>query len=234
MTRKTAVERTFTQLVRLIIIDEIHLLHDERGPVLESVVARTIRHIESSQEDVRLVGLSATLPNYRDVALFLRVDVQRGFLFHFDNTYRPVPLEQQYIGITEKKAVKRFQLMNELVYEKCMEQQAGGKSSQVLIFVHSRKETGKTARAIRDMCLEKETIGSLVKSAASLEVLRNEAEQVKNLELKDLLPYGFAIHHAGMNRVDRTLVEDLFADRHIQVRAGNSIRSTVEIDYRAG
>lgn len=38
-----------------------------------------------------------------------------------------------------------------------------------------------------------------------------------NLELKDLLPYGFAIHHAGMTRVDRTLVEDLFADRHIQV-----------------
>lgn len=39
----------------------------------------------------------------------------------------------------------------------------------------------------------------------------------QNLELKDLLPYGFAIHHAGMTRVDRTLVEDLFADRHIQV-----------------
>lgn len=39
----------------------------------------------------------------------------------------------------------------------------------------------------------------------------------QNLELKDLLPYSFAIHHAGMTRVDRTLVEDLFADRHIQV-----------------
>lgn len=35
--------------------------------------------------------------------------------------------------------------------------------------------------------------------------------------MKDLLPYGFAIHHAGMTRVDRTLVEDLFADKHIQV-----------------
>ena len=40
---------------------------------------------------------------------------------------------------------------------------------------------------------------------------------MKNAELKDLLPYGFAIHHAGMTRVDRTLVEDLFADKHIQV-----------------
>ena len=40
---------------------------------------------------------------------------------------------------------------------------------------------------------------------------------MKNNDLKELLPYGFAIHHAGMNRVDRALVEDLFADRHIQL-----------------
>jgi pre-mRNA-splicing helicase BRR2 len=64
VTRKGA-ERTFTQLVRLIIFDEIHLLHDDRGPVVESLVARTIRQMETTQEDVRLLGLSATLPNYQ-------------------------------------------------------------------------------------------------------------------------------------------------------------------------
>ncbi|KAF7288035.1 hypothetical protein GWI33_000089 [Rhynchophorus ferrugineus] len=213
ITRKGG-EKTFTSLVRLIIIDEIHLLHDERGPVLEALVARTIRTIESTQEDVRLVGLSATLPNYQDVAAFLRVKPDSG-LFYFDNSFRPVSLEQQYIGVTEKKATKRCQIMNEIVYEKTMEH-AG--RNQILIFVHSRNETGKTARAIRDMCLEKDTLGQFLKEgSASMEVLRSEAEQVKNNELKDLLPYGFAIHHAGMTRVDRTLVEDLFADRHIQV-----------------
>lgn len=213
ITRKGG-EKTFTSLVRLVIIDEIHLLHDERGPVLEALVARTIRNIETTQEDVRLVGLSATLPNYQDVAEFLRVKKDSG-LFYFDNSFRPVALEQQYIGVTEKKALKRFQVMNEIVYEKIMEH--AGKN-QVLVFVHSRKETGKTARAIRDMCLEKDTLGNFLREgSASMEVLRSEAEQVKNNELKDLLPYGFAIHHAGMTRVDRTLVEDLFADRHIQV-----------------
>lgn len=217
VTRKSG-DRTYTQLVRLIIIDEIHLLHDDRGPVLECIVARTLRNMEATQEDVRLVGLSATLPNYKDVALFMRVDLQRG-LFYFDSSYRPVALEQQYIGITEKKAVKRFQIMNELVYEKVLEN--AGKN-QVLIFVHSRKETGKTARAIRDTFLDKETIGGLVKSSASLEILKKEADEVKNLELKDILPYGFAIHHAGMNRVDRTLVEDLFADKHIQCLVSTS------------
>ncbi|XP_043468910.1 putative U5 small nuclear ribonucleoprotein 200 kDa helicase [Leptopilina heterotoma] len=213
ITRKGG-EKTFTSLVRLIIIDEIHLLHDERGPILEALVARTIRNIQTTQEDVRLVGLSATLPNYQDVATFLRIKPETG-LFYFDNSFRPVALEQQYIGVTEKKALKRFQVMNEIVYEKTMEH-AG--RNQVLIFVHSRKETGKTARAIRDMCLEKDTLGQFLREgSASMEVLRTEAEQVKNHELKDLLPYGFAIHHAGMTRVDRTLVEDLFADKHIQV-----------------
>uniref|UniRef100_A0A8C1UDT3 Activating signal cointegrator 1 complex subunit 3 n=1 Tax=Cyprinus carpio TaxID=7962 RepID=A0A8C1UDT3_CYPCA len=163
ITRKGG-DRTYTQLVRLIIIDEIHLLHDDRGPVLESLIARTIRNVELTQEDVRLIGLSATLPNYEDVATCLRVDPSKG-LFYFDNSFRPVPLEQTYVGITEKKAIKRFQIMNEIVYEKIME--------------HAGKN--------------------------------------QNLELKDLLPYSFAIHHAGMTRVDRTLVEDLFADRHIQV-----------------
>ncbi|GAB1286851.1 U5 small nuclear ribonucleoprotein 200 kDa helicase [Peromyscus eremicus] len=213
ITRKGG-ERTYTQLVRLIVLDEIHLLHDDRGPVLEALVARAIRNIEMTQEDVRLIGLSATLPNYEDVATFLRVDPAKG-LFYFDNSFRPVPLEQTYVGITEKKAIKRFQIMNEIVYEKIMEH--AGKN-QVLVFVHSRKETGKTARAIRDMCLEKDTLGLFLREgSASTEVLRTEAEQCKNLELKDLLPYGFAIHHAGMTRVDRTLVEDLFADKHIQV-----------------
>uniref|UniRef100_A0A8C5MHM6 U5 small nuclear ribonucleoprotein 200 kDa helicase n=1 Tax=Leptobrachium leishanense TaxID=445787 RepID=A0A8C5MHM6_9ANUR len=213
ITRKGG-ERTYTQLVRLLILDEVHLLHDDRGPVLESLVARVIRNIEMTQEDVRLVGLSATLPNYEDVATFLRVDPAKG-LFYFDNSFRPVPLEQTYVGITEKKAIKRFQIMNEIVYEKIMEH--AGKN-QVLVFVHSRKETGKTSRAIRDMCLEKDTLGLFLREgSASTEVLRTEAEQCKNLELKDLLPYGFAIHHAGMSRVDRTLVEDLFADKHIQV-----------------
>ncbi|XP_014818267.1 PREDICTED: U5 small nuclear ribonucleoprotein 200 kDa helicase-like, partial [Calidris pugnax] len=85
ITRKGG-ERTYTQLVRLVILDEIHLLHDDRGPVLESLVARAIRNIEMTQEDVRLVGLSATLPNYEDVATFLRVDPAKG-LFYFDNRY---------------------------------------------------------------------------------------------------------------------------------------------------
>uniref|UniRef100_A0A8C9W1P2 U5 small nuclear ribonucleoprotein 200 kDa helicase n=1 Tax=Scleropages formosus TaxID=113540 RepID=A0A8C9W1P2_SCLFO len=149
-----------------------------------SLVARTIRNVELTQEDVRLLGLSATLPNYEDVATCLRVNPARG-LFYFDNSFRPVPLEQTYVGITEKKAIKRFQIMNEIVYEKIME--------------HAGKNQVRP---------------SFLSFRATIPL---SYPFTQNLELKDLLPYGFAIHHAGMTRVDRTLVEDLFADRHIQV-----------------
>ncbi|MCD7466803.1 DExH-box ATP-dependent RNA helicase DExH12 [Datura stramonium] len=130
-------DRTYTQLVKLLIIDEIHLLHDNR----------------------------ATLPNYEDVAVFLRVDLKKG-LFYFDNSYRPVPLAQQYIGITVKKPLhpgQRFQLMNDVCYEK------------------------------------------------------SQTELVRSNDLKNLLSYGFAIHHAGLVRTDRQLVEELFSDGHVQV-----------------
>ncbi|CDJ40308.1 sec63 domain-containing DEAD/DEAH box helicase, putative [Eimeria tenella] len=213
ITRKAG-ERAYTQLVRLVIIDEIHLLHDTRGPVLEAIVARTIRQIEMSQEHIRLVGLSATLPNYEDVAVFLRVKPERG-LFVFGNHYRPVPLKQTYIGIKDKKAIRRYNTMNDVTYEKVLE--CAGKN-QVLIFVHSRKETVKTAKFICDAALQKDTLPRFLQSfSASREILQAEAEAVKTQDLKDLLPYGFAVHHAGLPRTDRKLVEDLFADRHIQV-----------------
>lgn len=57
-------ERTLMRVVKCLLIDEIHLLDDERGPVLESIVARTLRHVETSQTHTRLVGISATLPNW--------------------------------------------------------------------------------------------------------------------------------------------------------------------------
>ncbi|ESQ34697.1 hypothetical protein EUTSA_v10006525mg [Eutrema salsugineum] len=213
ITRKSG-DRTYTQLVRLLIIDEIHLLHDNRGPVLESIVARTLRQIETTKENIRLVGLSATLPNYEDVALFLRVDLKKG-LFKFDRSYRPVPLHQQYIGISVKKPLQRFQLMNDICYQKVL---AGAGKHQVLIFVHSRKETAKTANAIKDTAMANDTLSRFLKEdSVSREVLQSQIDIIKNSDLKKLLPYGFAIHHAGLTRGDREIVESLFAEGHVQV-----------------
>lgn len=215
ITRKAS-ETSYTNLVRLVVIDEIHLLHDDRGPVIESIVSRIIRRVEQTGDPVRIVGLSATLPNYRDVANFLRADPEKG-VFHFDGSYRPCPLKQEFIGVTDKKAIKQLKTMNDICYNKVLEQ-VGQNRNQMLIFVHSRKETAKTAKYIRDKAIENETIGQILRSdAASRQILTEEAEQVDDASLKDLMPYGLGIHHAGLSLADRDSVQSLFADGSIQV-----------------
>jgi pre-mRNA-splicing helicase BRR2 len=144
----------------------------------------------------------------------LRVEEAKG-LFYFDATYRPCGLQQQFIGVTEKKAIKRYQVMNEVCYEKVLEQ--AGKN-QTLVFVHSRKETAKTAKFIRDMAIEKETITQFIRpEGATREILNEEVNNISDPSLRDLLPFGFGIHHAGMKFTDRQTVEELFADGHLQV-----------------
>ncbi|KAF5328651.1 hypothetical protein D9619_011673 [Psilocybe cf. subviscida] len=116
-------------------------------------------------EYIRLVGLFATLPDYQDVATFLtflRVHKEKG-LFYFDASYRPCGLQQHFISVTEKKAIKRCQITNEVSHEKVLDQAS---KSQTLVFVHSRKETAKTACFLHDMAIEKETITQFVGVAA--------------------------------------------------------------------
>ena len=94
------------------------------------------------------MGLSATLPNYTDVADFLRVNRKVG-LFYFGPEFRPVPLDQTFIGVVEKQRNKKADAMNKHAYEKMVIALERGK--QVMIFVHARKETSKTMEAMRDL-----------------------------------------------------------------------------------
>ena len=70
---------------------------------------------------IRIVGLSATLPNHVDVALFLGVNPERG-LFYFDASYRPVPLATQFVGIADVGGfAARGALQNSIAYKKVVD-----------------------------------------------------------------------------------------------------------------
>ena len=85
------------------------------------------------------------------------------------------------------------------------------------MILHSRKETAKTARFLRDTAIE-ETITQFAKPGGAVrEILTEEAGNVKDSNLRDLLPFGFTMHRAGMSREYRRLVEDLFVDGSAQV-----------------
>ncbi|RHZ10963.1 hypothetical protein DYB37_005041 [Aphanomyces astaci] len=224
ITRKTHEQALLTQ-VKLLIIDEVHLLADERGPVIETIVARTLRRVESTQTMIRIVGLSATLPNYKDVAEFLRVsfpphEPSGGGLFYFDASYRPVPLEQTFVGITDKGRTKQMAAMNLLAYEYAIDNITRG--HQVMIFVHSRKETALTIRAVLDLAAKHGTIDMFApadapineSTASTLDMLLTKS---RNADVKEFAPSGCGIHHAGMLRSDRNLTEQLFENGQIKL-----------------
>lgn len=213
ITRKAGETSSFVQVVRLVIIDEIHLLHDQRGPVIESIVARSLQS-KIFENTPRLVGLSATLPNYEDVSRFLRVPKEG--LFFFDSSFRPCPLSQQFLGISEKNSLKKLNAMNGACYDKAL--QAVANDHQVIIFVHSRKETARTASWLKDKFTESGNSEMIRKlDAGSKQILNSESENVQDPHLKRVLRHGIGIHHAGLSRSDRSLSEDLFADGLLQI-----------------
>lgn len=125
---------------------------------MESIIARTIRQVEHSQVQTRLVGLSATLPNYKDVGAVLRT--RKEGLFYFDQSYRPIPLEQRYIGVTEKKGVRKMLMINEILYEKVMERVG---NYQMIIFVHSRRDTVRTANYLKDTAFANNDLNRIIR-----------------------------------------------------------------------
>lgn len=215
VTRKGAGDASMISLVKLLIIDEVHLLHGERGPVVEALVARTLRLVESSQSMIRIVGLSATLPNYIDVARFLRVNPAIG-LFFFDSRFRPIPLSQQFIGVKASKTMQMMSDMNTICYDKCIEQLRNGK--QVMVFVHARNATTRTAMVLREMAQSRghTQVFSSERSLEYANAMRTMGKS-RNKQLSELFQAGFGFHHAGMLRQDRTLVEKYFADGLIKV-----------------
>jgi antiviral helicase SLH1 len=216
VTRKSTGDTELVQKVRLLIIDEVHMLHDERGAVIESLVARTERQVESTQSLIRIVGLSATLPNYVDVADFLKVNRNVG-LFYFDASFRPVPLEQHFLGVKGKAGSKTFKdNMDFTSFEKVREMLE--RDHQVMVFVHSRKDTVATARTFYQMAVDQGCDHLLDSSDhPRYELAVKDMKTSRGQELREMFNKGFGTHHAGMPRSDRNLVERLFADGVLKV-----------------
>ena len=206
----------------LLIIDEVHLLADDRGAVIESIVARQHRYVETSQRNIRIVGLSATLPNYKDVARFLHVNEDSG-LFHFGPEHRPVPLQQTFIGVTDG-GQSRFQIankMNTICYDQVVDSLRRG--YQVMVFVHSRKDTGGTARALAEIASRYNTLESHFLTSdncaenSAFSKFSPIVSKSRNREVQQHFRNGMGIHHAGMLRGDRKLTENMFAEGAIKV-----------------
>lgn len=210
------------QKVKLLIIDEVHLLHEDRGAVIESIVARTQRQVESMQSLIRIVGLSATLPNYVDVADFLGVNRYTG-LFFFDSSFRPVPLEQHFVGVKGKPGSMQSRTnLDQAAFDKVAQLVKDG--HQCMVFVHARKDTVKTAQTLREKAIAEGIIDLLDPSAgddtnSKWQGFKRDLAGSRNREMKELAASGFGIHHAGMLRSDRNISERMFENNVTKVRS---------------
>ena len=216
ITRKGTGDTELVQKVRLLIIDEVHMLHDERGAVLESLVARTERQVESTQSLIRIVGLSATLPNYVDVADFLKVNKFAG-LFYFDSSFRPVPLEQHFIGVKGKAGSRQSKDNLDIVaFEKVREMLE--LDHQVMVFVHSRRDTMATAKMLHQKAMDEACTDLFDPSFhPKYDQAARDIRTSKSKDIRELLNKGIGIHHAGMARADRNLMERLFGEGVLKV-----------------
>jgi activating signal cointegrator complex subunit 3 len=130
--------------------------------------------------------------------------------------YRPVPLDQTFIGVTEHNPIRRKFAMNDICFKKVLASVLQG--HQVMVFVHSRKETVTTAQFLREQFLEAGRADLLhPNDHAGYDSARQAVMRSRNYELKDLFTSGLSFHNAGMLRSDRSWVEKTFTAGVVRV-----------------
>ena len=229
--------RAFVKRVRLLVMDEVHLVGEERGAVLEAIVSRT-RYIsrllqEEAQNEqsslkndrkgetgefVRLVGLSTPLENPIDLADWIGIDTKshsmrsgRG-MYNFRSSVRPVPSLVHVQGFTGKHYCPRMATMNKPCYAAIKDYSP---EKPALIFVASRRQTRLTAFDIISYAAGDETPKRFLRCPE--EYIESIASKIKDEALRHTMTFGVGLHHAGLSSSDRDVVERLYLKGDIQV-----------------
>ncbi|GAA5048628.1 DEAD/DEAH box helicase [Haladaptatus pallidirubidus] len=197
---------SFITNVDCCVIDEVHLLDsDKRGSVLEVTISRLRRLC-----DPRIVALSATMPNVKDVANWL--DAPPETTFEFGDDYRPVDLHadvKTYTHGDNSFADKYRRLYRALDLAEPHVRDDG----QALVFVSSRQDTVQAAKKTRDEIAERDIpIG-----ARGDYDFHTETQDLRNDTLRNSVLDGVAFHHAGLSKNDRDMVEEWFKSGKIQI-----------------
>ncbi|TRZ24597.1 hypothetical protein HGM15179_002544, partial [Zosterops borbonicus] len=212
MTRKWR-DNSIVQLVRLFLIDEIHVIKDEsRGATLEVVVSRmktvqsSLWHLLEKRDTVpplRFVAVSATIPNTQDIAEWLSDSKMPAVCLKIDEDQRPVKLRKVVLGFPCSDNQTEFKFDLSLNYKIASIIQAYSEQKPALVFCATRKGVQQAASV-----LAKDA--KFLLSIEQKQRLQGLANSLKDSKLRDLLTYGVAYHHAGMEISDRKIIEGAF------------------------
>lgn len=204
--------------VALLLMDEIHTVHEGRGAVLEAIVSRmrTIKDVtEATVKKTRFVAISGTLPNIEDFASWLSVAPE--FVFSFSPQSRPVPLTIEVVSFPCSESSNPFAFDRFLSFKifNLVRRYADGKPA--IIFCSTRKSCLSSAlHLVKTVEDEAKQVGCLHDMSPSEEVSRM-AEEISDRQLKSCVLLGIAFHHAALSPNDRRVVETMFRNRHIAV-----------------
>ncbi|XP_029141554.1 probable ATP-dependent DNA helicase HFM1 [Protobothrops mucrosquamatus] len=212
MTRKWR-DNSLVQLVRLILIDEVHVVKDEsRGATLEVVVSRmkTIQSSFSQSSDnpssvfpMRFVAVSATIPNAEDIAEWLSDGKRPAVCLKIDERHRPVKLHKVVLGFPCSSNQTAFKFDLTLNYKVASVIQTYSEQKPALVFCATRKGVQQAASV-----LAKDA--KFIMTIEQKQRLQRSANLIKEAKLRDLLICGVAYHHAGVEMSDRKTIETAF------------------------
>ncbi|PGH02716.1 hypothetical protein AJ80_08813 [Polytolypa hystricis UAMH7299] len=208
MTRKWKDHAKLMQLVKLFLIDEVHILKESRGATLEAVVSR----MKSVDSNVRFVALSATVPNSEDIAAWLGRDPTNQQLpahrERFGEEFRPVKLQKFVYGYQSNG--------NDFVFDKVCEAKL-----PEMIAKHSRKKPIMIFCCTRNSCIAtSKYLAKVWSSTSSRERSWSSPTKtiaIQNADLRATVSCGVAFHHAGLDSSDRHSVETGFLEGHVSV-----------------
>ena len=223
LTRKWKDISNFISNISLLLIDEIHLLNEEhRGATLEAIIARIklLKNMENFKqtnlENIRIIAVSATIPNITDVAEFLEIgDNQRG-LKVFGEEYRPVKVERIVIGY------KRNKNQNEFVFEKYLDYRVSSiiekysEGKPTLIFCQTQKGSINSAKQLMTDYQEGKLM-SMKLDPNTKKILDQISSSINNKQLSIFVKFGIAFHNAGLSLNDRQIIEDNFKINAIKI-----------------
>lgn len=217
LTRKWRDNAGLVQLVKLFLIDEVHLLGDfKRGPVLEAIVCRmkTVSKV-LKLEPVRFVAISATIYNVEDLALWLGTKDSPADFFKFGNDVRPVQLQKIVKGYYQPPKQSDFLFDIQLSYKlkTVILDYSNGKPS--LVFCSTRKSVLQTAKILSEQLTFHFT-------QTQLENLSDGAAFITDNKLRELILCGIGYHHAGVTSEDRHHVQNLFASGSLPILVATS------------
>ncbi|NXU54880.1 HFM1 helicase, partial [Turnix velox] len=219
MTRRWR-DSSIVQLVRLFLIDEVHVIKDEgRGATLEVVVSR-MKTIQSSLwrlsenhvtvPPLRFVAVSATIPNAEDIAEWLSDSKMPAVCLKIDDDQRPVKLRKVVLGFPCSDNQTEFKFDLTLNYKIASVIQTYSEQKPALVFCATRKGVQQAASI-----LAKDA--KFLLSIEQKQRLQMSANSLKDCKLRELLMNGVAYHHAGMEISDRKTIEGAFAGGDLPV-----------------